>query len=84
MAKIYQFPDLNVEGYPEFNAEEIGDQKPYTDIEINLQYDQYFQWQYDEYLYNQRLKQEQEQNEQRKRQGCVRNNLVRKFISIFH
>ncbi|KUO75739.1 MAG: hypothetical protein APF81_17840 [Desulfosporosinus sp. BRH_c37] len=73
MAIIYQFPDLNVEGYPEFNAEEI-----------NRQYEEYYQWERDEYLYNQLLKEEQEQNEQRKRQICLANRFVQKIISFFH
>jgi len=70
MARIYQFPDLNVEGYPEFNAEEI-----------NRQYEEYCQWEEDEYIMNQYY---QEQNEQRKRQTCLVHRFVQRISSLFH
>jgi len=83
MAKIYQFPDLNVEGYPVFD--EVNDyEEPYTEEYINLQYEIYAQEQQDEYLYNQLMKREQEQNAQRKRRTCVLDRFVSKIISIFH
>ena len=67
-AKIYQFPDFNVEGYPQFNIEEI-----------DLQYEQYYQWEQDEYIFNQLLKREQDQNEQKKEQACFAHKLVRQM-----
>ena len=72
-AKIYQFPDLNVEGNPVFNTEEI-----------NRQYEEYYQWERDEYIFNQLLKQEQGQNEQRKRQICPLQRFAQRLISIFN
>ena len=84
MAIIYKFPCIeNDQIYPEFH-EELDNEEQYTEEEINLQYDQYFQWQQDEYIFNQLMKQEQEQNAQKNRQTCLRDRFVRKIVSLFH
>lgn len=83
MARIYQFPDLNPEGYPVFNAEDMDNEIPYSEEEINRQYEEYYQWERDEYIFNQLLKQEQDQNKQRKRQICPLQRFAQRLISIF-
>lgn len=73
-ARIYDFPfDIGID-----DSEEI---ITWTDEEIIKGYEENCQWEEDEFIYNQFLR--QEKFEQRKRQECLVHKLVRKILSIF-
>lgn len=56
MARIYYFPD--------FQIEENEIERAYTDEEIERQYREYYEWEENEYLYNQLMKQQKAQKKE--------------------